>query len=69
MLSNHIDPVMENVEFKIEIIFLPDRRQLKLVIWVLKRKLMSHWDSSFEYPQHMFWMMNKKINFQLRTLI
>ena len=22
----------------------------------------SHWDGSFEYPQHMFWMKNKKIN-------
>ena len=22
----------------------------------------SHWDGSFEYPQHMFWLRNKKIN-------
>ena len=29
----------------------------------------SHWDSSFEYPQHMFWLRNKKDNFTLRTLI
>ena len=29
----------------------------------------SHGDSSFEYPQHMFWLRNKKNNFQLRTLI
>ena len=29
----------------------------------------SHRDGSFEYPQHMFWLRNKKINFQLRTLI
>ena len=29
----------------------------------------SHRDSSFEYPQHMFWLRNKKNNFQLRTLI
>ena len=30
----------------------------------------SHRDGSLEYPQHMFWSMNKKkINFQLRTLI
>ena len=29
----------------------------------------SHRDGSFEYPQHMFWLRNKKNNFQLRTLI
>ena len=23
----------------------------------------SHWDGSFEYPQHMFWLWNKKIIF------
>ena len=25
----------------------------------------SHRDGSFEYPQHMFWLGNKKNNFQL----
>ena len=29
----------------------------------------SQWDGSFEYPQHMFWLRNKKINFWLHTLI
>ena len=29
----------------------------------------SHWDGSFEYPQHLFWFRNKKINFQSRNLI
>ena len=29
----------------------------------------SHRDGSFEYPQHMFWLRNKKNNFQLGTLI
>ena len=29
----------------------------------------SRQDGSFEYPQHMFWLRNKKFNFQLRTLI
>ena len=29
----------------------------------------SHRDGSFEYPQHMFWLRNKKNNFQVRTLI
>ena len=28
----------------------------------------SHRDGSFEYPPHMFWLRNKKNNFQLRTL-
>ena len=28
----------------------------------------SHRDGSFEYTQHMFWLRNKKNNFQLRTL-
>ena len=26
-------------------------------------KELSHWDGSFEYPQHMFWLRNKKIKF------
>ena len=29
----------------------------------------SHRDGSFEYPQHMFWLRNKKNNFQLHSLI
>ena len=29
----------------------------------------SHGDGSFEYPQHIFWLRNKKNNFQLCTLI
>ena len=32
-------------------------------------KELSHRDGSFEYPQHMFWLGNKKNNFQLHTLI
>ena len=28
----------------------------------------SHRDSSFEYPQHMFWLSNKKIFFQYALL-
>ena len=28
-----------------------------------------HRDGSFEYPEHMFWLRNKKKNFQLSTLI
>ena len=29
----------------------------------------SHWDGSFEYIQHTFWLRNKKTNVQLRSLI
>ena len=29
----------------------------------------SHWDGYFEYPQHMFWLWNKKTNLQSPTLI
>ena len=29
----------------------------------------SHRDSSFEYPQHMFWMRNKDNSFPIHTLI
>ena len=32
-------------------------------------KELSHRDSSFVYPKHMFWLKNKKTNFQLCTLI
>ena len=28
----------------------------------------SHGDGSFEYPQHMFWLRNKKINFSYAHL-
>ena len=38
-------------------------QQFKHVLWELKR------DSSFEYQQHMFWLRNKKKDFQLHTLI
>ena len=31
-------------------------------------KELSHCDGSFEYPQHMFWLGNKKIIFLVRTL-
>ena len=33
--------------------------QFKHVFWSLKKEP-SHWDGSFEYPQHMFWLRNKK---------
>ena len=29
----------------------------------------SHWDGSFEYPQHMFWLTNEKIDFQVHSYL
>ena len=46
---------------KIVIFFLI--HQFKHVFWNTR------WDGSFEHPQHMFWLRNKKNNFQLHTLI
>ena len=62
---NSIGPVKQNYLAYYCDYFLIHR--LKHVFWVLKEP--SHRDISFEYPQHMFWLGNKKNNFQLRTLI
>ena len=50
---------------KILIIFLP----INLSMCFGCSKEPSHRDSSFEYPQHMFWMRNKENNFPIRALI
>ena len=50
---------------KIAIIFL----SISLNICFGCSKEPSHGDGSFEYLQHMFWLRNKKNNFQLHTLI
>ena len=60
-----IEPVKKKDQRKIAIIFLSTR--LNMCFGCSKEP--SHWDGSFEYPQHMFWLRNKKNNFQLRTLI
>ena len=52
-------------ERKIVIIFLP----INLYMCFGCAKEPSHRDGSFEYPQHLFWLRNKKNNFPLRTLI
>ena len=54
----------QNFECKIVNIFLPI--SFNICFWVLKEP--SHLDSSFEYPQHMFWLRNKKNYFLVRTL-
>ena len=46
---------LENFERKIVNIFLP----IWLNICLGCSKEPSHWDGSFEYPQHMFWLRNK----------
>ena len=45
-------------KFNIVSIFLPI--SFNICFWVLKRT--SHWDCSFEYLQHMFWLEIKKTN-------
>ena len=50
---------------KITMIFLP----ISLNMCFGCSKEPSHRDGSFEYPQHMFWLRNKKNKFQLHTLI
>ena len=49
---------------KILIIFLP----CNLNICFGCSKESSHEDGSYEYQQHIFWLRNKKNNFQVRTL-
>ena len=51
--------------YKIAIIFLP----ISLNMCFGCSKEPSHRDDSFEYPQHMFWLRNKKNNFLLHILI
>ena len=50
---------------KIVIIFLP----LNLNMCFGCSKEPSHRDGSFEYPQHMFWMINEENSFPIHTLI
>ena len=45
-------------------IFLP----ISFNIYFGCSKELSHWNGSFEYPQNMFWLRNKKINFLVRSL-
>ena len=55
----------KTLKHKIGIVFL----SISLNMCYGCSKELSHQESSFEYPQHMFWLMNKKYNFQLHTLI
>ena len=56
--------ISKNFQRKILNIFLP-------IIFGISfgcSKEPSHLDSSFEYPQHLFWLRNEKIKFSLRFL-
>ena len=53
----------EKLKVKIVDIFLP----ISFNICFGCSKEPSHGDGSFEYPQHMFWLRNKKNSFLLRT--
>ena len=53
------------LEDDISIIFLPSN--LNICFGCSKEPF--HWDCSFEYPQHRFWLRNKKISFNLPTFI
>ena len=64
-LSDTIGSVKQNDLRKIVIIFL----SISLNMCFVCSKETSIPDGSFEYPQHMFWLRNKKNNFQVRTLI
>ena len=55
----------QNFECKIVNIFLAI--SFNICLGCLKE--LSDWDGSFEYPQHMFWMRNKKVKFLVHTRI
>ena len=68
MLTNNgfaKDQLSKIFKHKIVIIFL----SISLTMCFGCSKEPSHPDGSFEYPQHMIWLRNKKNNFQLHTLI
>ena len=65
LVGKDIGPVKKKKLCKIAIIF----SSIILNMSFGCSKESSHWDGSFEYPQHMFWLRNKKNYFQLHTLI
>ena len=56
----HIGPVKQNSSAQIVIIIF---LTISLNMCFRWSKEQSHWDSSFEYPEHMFWLKNQKIIF------
>ena len=60
-----IGPDKPKNKSKIVIIFLSI--SLNVCYWCSKET--SHWDGSFEYPQHMVWLRNKKNNYQIHSCL
>ena len=65
MRNCYIGPVEQKILLKIVIIFLV----ISLNMCFGCSKEPSHWVGSFEYQQHMFWLRNKKNNFQINKKI
>ena len=69
--NSNIGPDKQIFKHKIVIIFLPI--SLNMCFGCSKepshRDGTSQGDGSLEYPQHMFWLRNKKNNFLFRNLI
>ena len=63
-VQHNIGPVKQIFWRKIAIIHL----SISLIMCFGCSKEPSHWDSSFEYPQPMFWLRNKKIIFRYALL-
>ena len=63
--KGHRAKLKQNFERKIAIIFL----SIYLNMGFECSKEPSHRDDSFEYPQHMFWLRNKKKKFSYALLI
>ena len=68
--ESHIAPLKVNLY---NILIWPDKQKFVLLIRLNMcfgcSKEPFHRDGSFEYPQHLFWLRNKKNNFLLRSLI
>ena len=69
VLSKHRARLANFLQFKIVIKIVIIFLSISLNMCFGCSKEPSHSDGSFECPQHMFWLRNKKFNFQLRTLI
>ena len=65
MIILHIGQVKNKFERNIALILL----SISLNMCFGCSKELSYLDGSFEHPQHLFWLRNKKNNFQLHTLI
>ena len=63
LARSHIGLDEQGFQSKIGNIFLP----ISFNLCFGCSKEPSHSDGSFEYPQHIFWLRNRKVKFPLRT--